>query len=260
MIISHKYKYIFIHCGKTGGSSITVYLNKFHGPWDLQVGVWSDSIMLGGKYNKRILSEIMTLRGWYLLIKNTIKFPLTYRKPILRKIINQTYKDIYEGVIGKRPHHPLAIELKMYAPKEFDDYFKFCFVRNPYSHAVSKYKYILSENKKMKIISFYEFLSRCNDGMRPDPEKIVPVLTTNWPFYTIDDRIVVDYIGRYENLYSDMKNICSYLGVPFYKKNFPWAKKGAYNNSDYRNWYTESEKRLVKSIYNKEIVYFNYDF
>ena len=60
MIISYKNKLIFIHCRKVAGSAITAYLNQFIGPDDIQVGVWEDTILNDGSYNKRFYKDIFT--------------------------------------------------------------------------------------------------------------------------------------------------------------------------------------------------------
>ena len=43
-------------------------------------------------------------------------------------------------------------------------------------------------------------LRRKLDSGVKDPEGVVPFPPTNWPIYTVNDEVVLDYIGRFENL------------------------------------------------------------
>ena len=50
MIISHKYKFIFLHVPKTAGSSINTYFSQFIGDKDILNG-WNHSLRQGIPYN-----------------------------------------------------------------------------------------------------------------------------------------------------------------------------------------------------------------
>jgi hypothetical protein len=44
MIISHKHRFIFVHCCKTAGSSVACSLSRYLGPNDLQFSAITDGI------------------------------------------------------------------------------------------------------------------------------------------------------------------------------------------------------------------------
>jgi hypothetical protein len=80
----------------------------------------------------------------------------------------------------------------------WDSYFKFCFERDPWD----------------KLVSFYWWRIRRMDDP-PDFETFVhttPGLSA-WPQYTIDDEIAVDFIGRYENLEDDLRQVLDRIGI-----------------------------------------------
>jgi len=286
MIISHKYKFIFLNCRKVAGSSITAYLNRFLGPEDLQIGSWRDSLRYGGNYNKKFVNDIVSLKGLKTLVNQSFSNISNFRKSIflipyiiinlldsvngnlkafkkflgfdsgLHFFLGNLHKELYN--YENRNGRFFAKELKILWPKEMDSYFKFCFVRNPYDKVVSDYRW-RCRTKKISNVSFLEFLKRLADPSRPDPEKIVPKPKRNWPIYTINDAPIADFIGRFEDLVKDFAHICKTIGIPFDAERMPRAKaskKG--KNFSYKDWYGEREVELVEKIFQKEIDYFSY--
>lgn len=261
MIISHKHRFIFLHCRKVAGSSLTVYLNTYLGPDDLQVGSWEDTISNGGRYNRRVLNDFISFRG--------MKYSFRYIVDRLGKnprfqhanFVNTVNKDLYRGFTGSQPEHPTAAELRNFDPDSWANYFKFCFIRNPYERALSDYRWRIP-NTLDSGISFSEFLERLADVKRPDPEGVVPKTVSNWPIYTIDDRIAVDFIGRYENLTADFERVCREIRIPFVPEHIPFAKKGSGKRASggYREFYGEREKQLVEQLFWNEIETFGYSF
>ena len=57
MIISHKYKFIFLHVPKTAGSSVNTFFSQYIGDDDNLNG-WNHSLRKGIPYNKKFLKTI----------------------------------------------------------------------------------------------------------------------------------------------------------------------------------------------------------
>ena len=76
--------------------------------------------------------------------------------------------------------------------------------------------------------------------------------------YTINDKIAVDYIGKFENLKKDVDKIHKILKLPKKKFNLPHAKKNKSKN--YLKFYNNESKRLVEEIWQKEFEFFKYNF
>ena len=57
MIISHKYKFIFLHSRRTAGNSFSLYFNQFAGESDIIIESWGE-IIRGGKINREALGRV----------------------------------------------------------------------------------------------------------------------------------------------------------------------------------------------------------
>lgn len=256
MIVSHKWQFIFVHCRKTAGSSIAAYLNPYLGWSDIQIGAWHHSLNRGGRMNIRFLLDVSAV--------------LSRRPRLLRRVLT-AYREGAEAEasvvralnhVQKRrysfsnPTHPLAVEVERAFPREWKEYYKFCFVRNPYEKAVSDYIWRVSS--RGKAVAFREFLLRVADPERGDPEGVVPANPTNFPMYTLDGAVAVDHVGRYESLYPDLREVLDHLGIPFEEKDFPRTRQK--KRYDYRRYYGDEERELVEQIYQDELSMFDYEF
>ena len=140
-------------------------------------------------------------------------------------------------------------------------YFTFGFVRNPWDWQVSLYFYMLKDRghhqhrmiKRMK--NFDEYIS-----WRVERE-----VRLQYNFFsedgTIDTPIKLDFIGKLENIEEDMKKIKQKIKE---KSNveisysIPHLNKT--NHKNYREYYTDETKEMVRKAFTKDIEYFNYDF
>ena len=71
-----------------------------------------------------------------------------------------------------------------------------------------------------------------------------------------EDRIVIDYIGRFESLEKDFGFVCSHVGLP--KLHLPHFHKS--NHSHYAMYYTNELVKIVGDFYKKDNDYFQYKF
>jgi hypothetical protein len=93
---------------------------------------------------------------------------------------------------------------------------------------------------------------------------IVPANHQNWTMYTIDDRIAVDYVVRFENLLNGLKEALANTSLEWDGR-LPHPKKGDIPDKNstsmsYRHYYTHDLAQAVNRIYEKEITEFNYEF
>ena len=83
----------------------------------------------------------------------------------------------------------------------WNNYFKFCFERNPFDRAVSLYHFSTRPPAPRPSIS--EYL-----------ESKSVTLLSNWGIYTLNDHVAVDFIGRYEALEHDFHKAMDMIGLP----------------------------------------------
>lgn len=109
-------------------------INKHLGKNDIQVGAWHKC---NGNvtYNNRFFRDVAG--GLWRLNKHDIRSVLTsILKGDFKLAMNRVACEYYPF---KMPPHPTAKEIKRSFPEEWDKYYKFCAVRNPYEKVVSDY-------------------------------------------------------------------------------------------------------------------------
>ena len=257
MIISHKHKFIFMHSRKTAGSTLATILNRHLGPDDIQIGAWVDTIDSGGKYNKNII--LKSARYPIKVLFSSIKYSFNHKSIRLSPIaINSSTKLYYRSISNDQlTTHATAEAVKSHFPDIWNEYFKFAFVRNPFSHAVSDYYWRLHLCGEPSI-SFKEFIYRLYDSNRPDPENIRPPIISNWNIYTINNKVEMDFIGYFEKLDEEIRKIESIIGIDLVK-NINNSKGSIRSKSkSIEDHYDQELIEKVSTIYKKEIDHFGY--
>jgi hypothetical protein len=259
MIISHKHKFIFMHTQKAAGSTITALCNPHLGPHDIQNGIWIDTLRNGGRLNRKAVGILVTraplMAAW--VVRNKIRNKKLKANPWLASI-DWAIKQYYAQRCGwPATPHPTAEQVRDYDKYAWQEYFKFSVVRNPWDHAVSYYHWNLYM-KNTNNVSFKEFLYRLNDWDRPDPEQIRPPRKTTWPIYTIDNKIAVDHVIRFENLDAELTQLSQTLGIPLQKR----IKTKSHHRDPKKSiadYYDIESLHLIENIYRKEIECFGYE-
>ena len=148
--------------------------------------------------------------------------------------------------------HATATEIRDSLDREiFNSVFKFTFVRNPWDWQVSLYHYILEnpENhgyeETMKMGSFRNFVfSR---------EKLSFTQTS----CLVDEsgNLLVDFVGKFENLDQDFQSICHKVGI---SASLPHINKS--KRTDYQEYYDAETRDLTARLYAEDIERFGYTF
>ncbi len=245
--ISHKHKTIFIHVPRTGGSSIEKALGIY--------GRNNDGA------NECCIEILFGLSSTIYLQHLTIL-----------EIQDRMTKD------------PGGKDL-------FREYFKFAFIRNPYDRIISEYFY--SEEVKnlnlmelltdvthsgksrakilyrarydnhtfmgqWKRLSFREFL--LNVALPNKDKSIDKDLDRHFKNQRtfLTDRkgkLMVDFVGRFENLEEDFGKICSRFGLKG-----ELSKINRTRHRNYAHYYDDETRRLVHDLYREDIEAFGYSF
>jgi hypothetical protein len=160
----------------------------------------------------------------------------------------------------------------------WDEYFKFTFVRNPYSLVVSMYSYMHTIIKQWrngegkfanKEFTFAEAVKRQVELYKNFIEKY-PTFRDHVLHHTTKKRIksqleyicdkngnnLLDFVGRHENLQEDYDIVCDKIGIPKQKL----LHKNKTEHKHYTEYYDDETKQIVAEKYAKDIEYFGYKF
>ena len=161
------------------------------------------------------------------------------------QILPYRSRDFYKHIRAKE----LASELP---PGVFDHSFKFAFVRNPWDFQVSMYHYILSNPRHF----FYRQV-RSLSGFEQYAEWVSKNYRKLQKDFVADEKgnLLVDFLGRFENLPHDFDAVCSTIGIS--------AELPAVNGTrhrDYRSYYTDHSRRLIEEHFREDVDFFGYSF
>ena len=228
MIISHKYKFIFIKTTKTAGTSIEVFLSQFCGDDDILTPF---NVPEEG-HSPRNFSGLWNPIPEMLLNRGLKRLSVLRRLTKRRKFYN---------------HMPAKIVRGLVPPATWDGYFKFCVERNPWDKTLSHYHMIKS--RKGGELSFESYLRH---GRFP----------LNHPIYTDNDgRVIVDQVIKYESLTTELGELFARLGIPFNGSLGAQAKSGfRKDRTPYQQVYTEDQRRVIERAFAREIELHGYRF
>lgn len=158
--------------------------------------------------------------------------------------------------------HATAEQIKNLYCQNYEDYFSFTFVRNPWCRAVSDYFWMKRNLNLEDSFKNYLLLKGNFDTQRlryPHLNKegrgdhILPqsdfILNSN-------GEQIVDLIGRFETLQQDFDIVCDKIGIP--RKQLPHKNKT--NHKHYTKYYDDETRQIVAKKYAKDIEYFGYKF
>jgi hypothetical protein len=150
------------------------------------------------------------------------------------------------------PHVKASVLRERLGRRIFDSFFKFAFVRNPWDREVSNYFYLLRNrdhelHEEVKNAGCFErYLEwRRATGSSTQKELIADP----------NGRILVDFVGRFENLEVDFEKVCARLGV---RAKLPYLNRG--DRRPYREYYSDRTQRFVAEYFREDIEHFGYHF
>lgn len=139
-------------------------------------------------------------------------------------------------------HISPQIAKELYAPY-WDEYFKFSFVRNPWSWLVSLWS---KGPRRRKGKNFDTWLK--------SPE-LAPHESQS-PFNLCDQLHDMDFIGRFESLEQNFNRICQKLKHP--PTRLPHKQRN--HRKHYSEYYNSNTQQIVSKLWAKDIEYFGYQF
>lgn len=162
---------------------------------------------------------------------------------------------------SKFPRHARVVAAKEMLPEEvFERLFKFAFVRNPWDLQVSSFHHIRRERPHLMagIDDFPGFIRWKLDPERPYQFHVDTSIQLQWDYLRdLDGRMLVDFVGRYEDLEADFAEVCRRLGKPGLR--LPHRRK-ATDRKDYRGYYDDATAEAVARHFHQDIEAFGYTF
>ena len=262
MIISRKHRFIFIHNRKTAGTSVTVSLSRYLGPWDIQIGHYKETINEGINPNLYSYARVLHPRvfcGLYFLAKLFSCFPK--RKYSVQKAFSHSFGVAVikswnsRWVENKLENHSSLKNVRNRFSKEWENYLKFCVVRNPWDQVVSAYHWDVQKRFKLNKPSFCKWFQ---ENFQNEPYRWRKSLDASF-YCRIDGQLAIDYVVKYENLLNDLLFVCKKVGLDW-DGWLPNEKGNIRTNRDYRGWYNDAMRQCVAEAYQKDIEEFGYEW
>ena len=217
MLISHRKKFIYTKTVKTAGTSVESFFEKYCMPEKEWEFVHGRDQYVGTEGIIRSRGVSVHKSEWY--------------------------------------NHMSAIDIKnKIGVQTWDDYFKFCVIRNPFDKVISMY--------------FHEAdKGQTNDKADDDPVRDF----RNWlgsqvsgldrNKYVIGGEVCLDYFIRFEDLEGGIKFVCDTLGLPYVNDDIPKLKTGMRDQSvPLKDFYSAPMKEMVEKLYQFELNTFGYRF
>lgn len=162
----------------------------------------------------------------------------------------------------KFPRHAKIVAAQQMLPQEtFVSLFKFAFVRNPWDLQVSSYHHIRRERPHLiaHLDSFEQFMYWKLDPSRPYQYHVDTSIELQSDYLVdLHGKVLVDHLGRYEQLSEDFAFVCERIGVR--PPPLPHRRRANTRERDYRTYYDDALAERVARHFARDIAMFDYQF
>ncbi|MCF8262160.1 MAG: sulfotransferase family protein [Melioribacteraceae bacterium] len=225
MLVSHRYKFIYTKTRKTGGTSIESYFERF--------------CMHEGEFKQR------HLRNEYESDAGIIG----YRGPSVPANCKW-----WGHMPAKKIKESLGEEI-------WNNYFKFCSIRNPFEKCISHYEF-MRKSKKTSLIQNLLLLIKHPNYTYEQIQFINLIkqrIILDSEMYLIDGEFCLDDFIRYEKMNSEIERVCNILSIPFEPEYIPSFKsKNRRKIANIEYFYTQESIDLVRELFAYEFEKFGY--
>src|SRR5699024_8754246 len=230
VIVSHRWKFIFLKTRKTAGTSVEIALSRHCGPDDIITPLTEVDEVLRAECGGRAPQHF--------------KPPYGPHTPHDLDVSPQVPDRAYN-------HMPAWMVRQIVGDKIWEDYYKFVIDRNPWDAGLSMYLWRLGE-KHTSASTLDAFIA----------EGGLDTLRRNIRLYRLGSEIAVDRVCRYETLTKDLAEVWQRLGLPG-SPDLPNAKSSYRTDEQrrsYREMYTPAAAAEVQRMFDRSINELEYDF
>ncbi len=253
MVISHRFRFIFIKTTKVGGTSLEMILDKLCGPDDVFPPHWHPETGYEPRNYEGDFDPFPELMH-----------VAQHEKGLTEHALNATWK---QWKAREHFHESLpAWQLKCRLPASiWNSYFKFTLERNPWDKAISRYYHSkgVYEPKYGKELTMDNWLDYF-EGRIAQPwvtKAWGSEAPYNYPRYADPwtDEILVDKICRYENMDAELQEVFARVGMPW-TVSIPRTAKTGYRTDrrPYREVLTKDQRDRIAKACAKEIALMGY--
>jgi hypothetical protein len=248
MVISHRYRFIFVKTGKTAGTSIEVFLSSVCGPEDVLT-----------PFSKPEQGHRpRNYRGFFNPIPELME-QASFAGGIGGARLRSTLNDLLTR--RRFYHHIPAWQTQLRCPRRvWAEYFKFCVERNPWDKAVSGwYWYNHKYGGQTSLDQYLELLRERITSHDPG----VGAYPFNYPNYAHprSGRLMMDRVLRYENLEQELASVLTQLGIPAEGALRARAKSGFRKDGGrYQTALSSGQRRVIGELFKEEIQLHGYRF
>ena len=226
MIISHKYKFIFIKTSKTASTSIEIFLSQLCDNGDIVTPIYPHVDPHVARNFKGLWNPFPGI-----FMNKGKGFMKIFKQLCRRKKFSS--------------HMPARVIRSRILPKTWNNYFKFCVERNPWDKTLSHYHML--NFRSGGNMSLEEYFKKGN-------------FSINYHRYTDNnDNLIVDKVVKYEGLSEELSSIFQELDIPFE------GSLGVYAKSEYRSYrtpyqemFSTDQKEIIARVFEKEIIMHGY--
>ena len=174
--------------------------------------------------------------------------------------INRSGGTIFAKTLGLHNEHATAKEfIANYGRDEWDEGYKFAFVRNPWDRAVALYKFRMNATRnegETKKVDFKDWVRLVYEEQQPDyydnPKIFMPQV--DW-LKNDKDIIDTDYVARFENMDEEYAKLATLFGFDNEPPELRVEARG-----DYRSFYDSDTVERIASWYREDVESFDYGF
>lgn len=222
MLLSNRYKFLFVHIAKTGGTSIRSALNRL---------CWRDPLHLP----IYVCNRLSHLCGHRI----GAKFPRHAPAIAAKEMMQPSFFDsLFKFAFVRNPWDRLV---------------------SSYHHCLHEQPALMQANRIGDFHDFARWIIEDTQDYRGPKQVLIAAVRRPQIEHLIDfeGTQIVDFVGRYEKLDTDFNAICRRLGTK--PRKLPHKRKAS-DRRDFRTYYADTTAELVARFYHGDVKVFGMQF